>query len=575
MPRNEPPQTERSKLELLKETSDYLRGDLPEKLANGLSHVDEEGYQLLKFSGMYQQDDRDRRKELRSAGKERAYSFMIRSRLPGGVLSAEQYLVHDSLASEVGNGTLRFTTRQGVQLHGVLKGDLKPTLQALNDCLVSTLSACGDVNRNVMACPAPERSRQKALVQSLAQRISDHLTPRSSTYFDLWLDGEKQKLESAPLTPPVDAVEPIYGKTYLPRKFKIGIAFPEDNCVDVFTQDIGIVPVLVEDELQGYNLLVGGGLGMSHAKPDTFPRLGDPLGFVGPDEILKAVEVIVTIQRDFGNRENRKQARMKYLIHAWGIERFRSEFEARFGHAVGPWVEVGAFRVDDHLGVHEGGDGRYYYGIPIENGRIYDDGEVRLKTGLRRVAERWGREFRITPQHNLLVTDLSEEEVAELQALLRDHGVKTKDEISKARRYGIACPALPTCGLALAESERVFPGIIDGLEHELGSLGLEGGEIAIRMTGCPNGCARPYSAELAFVGRSLDLYNIYVGGSFEGTRLAQEYAELVHRDDLVRTVKPLFERWRRARRDAERFGDFCHRVGLDALREAAPSEACS
>jgi sulfite reductase (ferredoxin) len=558
-----------SKVEYLKAESDYLKGDLPEQLASDSTHVTEEGYQLLKFSGMYQQDDRDTRKERRKEGRERDYSFMVRTKLPGGALTAEQYLAHDDLAGRYGNETLRFTTRQGIQLHGILKGDIKPLLQAFNDALVTTSAACGDVVRNVMACPAPENDRQHALLLDVARQIESHLLPRSDTYYDLWLDGERVKVDKPHYTPAVDEVEPIYGKTYLPRKFKIGIAFPNDNCVDVFTQDIGIVPVLEDDTLQGFDILVGGGLGMSHTDEDTFPRLGDALGFVQPDEIVKAVEVIVTIQRDYGNRENRKRSRMKYLVHEWGIERFRQEFNTRFGRPIDAWVEVGPFQIDDHLGWRAQGDGRYYYGIPIENGRIKDDGAARVRSGLRKVAETFGTELRITPQHNLLVTNLEAHQQDDLLSVLREYGIRTKDDISNARRYAIACPALPTCGLAIAESERVMPQIIDGLEAELEALGLGGEEIAIRMTGCPNGCARPYTAELSFVGRSLDQYNVYVGGSFEGLHLVQEYAELIRGGDLVATVRPLFELWRQERQAGERFGDYCRRKGIDSLKARA------
>ena len=564
MPRAKKPSVEEIKLD-----SNYLSGDLAEQLSSDTTHVDEAGYQLLKFSGMYQQDDRDRRKALRKEGKNKDYSFMVRTKLPGGIMSAEQYLVHDELASRFGNETLRFTTRQGIQLHGIVKGDIKPMLQAFDDALVTTLAACGDVVRNVMACPAPKKDREHALLKEAADALEAQFLPRSSGYYDLWLNGKRveQAPQPAPHTPPVDEVEPIYGKTYLPRKFKIGIAFPHDNCVDVFTQDIGIVPVLDGDTLQGYNILVGGGLGMKHTDETTFPKLAQPLGFVEPDDLVKASEVIISIQRDFGNRKKRTRARMKYLIHEWGMEKFRTEFEARFGKPVGEWLEVGPFTLDDHLGWHAQGDGRYFYGIPVENGRIKDEGEMRLRTALRKIAERFGTELRITAQHNLLATNLEENQQEELLTLLQDHGVRTKDDISKARRYSIACPALPTCGLALTESERIMPEVVDGLEQTLAALGLESEDISVRMTGCPNGCARPYTAELAFVGRSLDRYKIFVGGSFEGLHLATEYADMVPTDELIETVQPLLESWQQKRNNGERFGDFCRRVGVERLQE--------
>jgi sulfite reductase (ferredoxin) len=559
----------RSSAEVLKEQSNYLIGDLPEQLANASDHVTEDGYQLLKFSGMYQQDDRDQRKTRRAEGLDKAYSFMVRSKLPGGVLTSKQYLVHDDLATRLGNNTLRFTTRQGIQLHGILKGDIKPMLQELNAALVTTLAACGDVVRNVMACPAPERDREHALLQQVAQQIENHFLPRADSYYDLWLEGEKQETETAVYTTSADSVEPIYGKTYLPRKFKIGIAFPHDNCVDVFTQDIGIVPVLNGETLQGFNIVVGGGMGMSHTMRDTFPRLADKLGFVEPDDLIKALEVIVTLQRDYGNRENRKRARMKYLINDWGIEKFRGEFNARFGTDITPWVDVGDFKLVDHLGWNTQGNERFYYGIFIENGRIHDTDQAQIKLGLRAIAERFDAELRITAQHNILVCNLKESDQAELLAILKQHNMKTKDEISRARRYALACPSMPTCGLGLAEAERALPGVISSLERELKSLGLEHDDISIRMTGCPNGCARPFTAELAFVGKSLNQYSLYIGGSFEGLHLVEQYAELVHHKDIVSTVVPLFKLWKQERHGAEHFGDFCRRVGVTSLKEKA------
>ena len=343
-PTRKPKQT----VEDIKLASQYLRGNIVEQLGLEGGGVDEAAYQLLKFSGMYQQDHRDQRKELRKAGKERAYSFMVRTKLPMGVMTPSQYLAHDKMADKYGDGTLRFTTRQGVQLHGVLKGDIKPMLQELHDNLVTSLSACGDVVRNVMACPAPEASREHALLRDTAEKLERHFLPRSGGYYDLWLDNEYVR-PSIPQTPfytdSLDEIEPLYGKTYLPRKFKIGIAFPEDNCVDVFTQDIGIVPVLDGEDLRGFNILVGGGLGMSHTDESTKPILAKRLGFIEPDAILEACEVIVTIQRDNGNRENRKLARMKYLVDAWGIEKFRAEFEQRFSRSLSEWIEVGEFTI--------------------------------------------------------------------------------------------------------------------------------------------------------------------------------------------------------------------------------------
>lgn len=569
-------------VEEIKERSNYLSEGVAEGVFDPTTdHVDDATYQLLKFSGMYQQDDRDLRKQRRQEGKDKAYSFMLRSRAPAGRLSAAQYLVHDRLADEVGNGTLRLTTRQGIQLHGIVKGDIKKTIQGLHSELVTSLAACGDVNRNVMACPAPEVSRRHALLEEVADELNARLLPNSEAYYQLWLDGERQPLPAGATPEPVafepvvkaDDVEPIYGRTYLPRKFKIGVAYPEDNCVDIYTQDVGIVPVMDGETLRGFNLMIGGGLGMSHTDPDTRPFLAKHLGFVTREQLARTVEGVVTVQRDFGNREERKFARMKWLVETRGVPWFRAELESRLGFKLLDWVPVARFTLTDHLGWHAQGDGRFYFGLYIENGRIKDEGtgnnNLRLRTALRELLTRYPNEIRITAQHNILLTNLSADDEAPIRKLLREHGVKTKEEISQARRFAVACPALPTCGLALAESERMLPGVLDKLERELTDLGLDQEEISIRMTGCPNGCARPYTAELAFIGRSLDKYNVYVGGAFEGTRLVQEYAEMVAGDDLVATVKPLLAYWREARGAGERFGDFCHRVGLERLREHA------
>ena len=566
------PKPKKLSVEEIKDASNYLSEGIAEQVFDPTTdHVEDSVYQLLKFSGMYQQDDRDLRKQRRQEGKGKAYSFMLRSRAPGGRLTAAQYLIHDKLAGEVGNGTLRLTTRQGIQLHGILKGDIQKTIQTLHSEMVTSIAACGDVNRNVMACPAPERSRRHALLEEVADEINAHLLPRSEAYYQLWLDGERQPVPTE-ATPPVafaDEVEPIYGRTYLPRKFKIGVAFPEDNCIDVYTQDIGIVPVMDGETLQGFNILIGGGMGMSHTDPDTRPFLAQELGFVTREQLLRTVEGIVTVQRDFGNREERKFARMKWLVEQRGVAWFKAELESRLGFEIGDWVPVGRFTLDDHLGWREQGDGRYYFGLYVENGRIKDDGDFRLRTGLRELLTRYPVEVRITGQQNILLTDLNAEDEAPIRELLREHGVKTKEEITQARRFAMACPALPTCGLAVAESERFLPGVIDSLERELDALGLGAEEISIRMTGCPNGCARPYTAELAFVGKSLGKYNVYVGGSFEGTRLVSEYAEMVSDTELVELVTPLLRYWRDARKWGERFGDFCNRVGVEGLREHA------
>ncbi|MCI0397668.1 MAG: NADPH-dependent assimilatory sulfite reductase hemoprotein subunit [Chloroflexi bacterium] len=542
-----------NKVENFKGESDYLRGTIGQELHSGENHFGEASKQLLKFHGLYQQDDRDQRDGARRPEKE--YSFMIRSKIPGGRLTAEQYLVHDELAGRYGNGTLRITTREDFQLHGVLKGELKQTLAAMNETLITTLGACGDLVRNVMCCPVPPGEPLRAELYACARRISDHLRPHTRAYHEIWLDGEKVSSGET-------GEEPIYGQNYLPRKFKIAIAYPGDNCVDVYTQDVGLVPVVQGGALQGYNLLVGGGLGMTHNKPETFPRLADALAFVLPAEVVPAVEAVVTIHRDHGDRGNRKHARLKYLVHDWGIERFRAEVERRLGYRLSPVVPTPPFELELHLGWHEQGDGCVYLGLSVENGRIQDTGNSGLKTGLREIIRAFRPGIALTPNQDILLTGLDPADREPIEAILRRYAIPTPGQLANVQLYSMACPALPTCGLALAESERALPAIIDELEAELAQLGLQDERLTVRMTGCPNGCARPYVADLAFVGRSADKYVIYVGGRRDGTRLNRPYQDLVPRDELVATIRPLLVHFSQARQPGESFGDFCHRVDV-------------
>ncbi|MGQ0814516.1 MAG: NADPH-dependent assimilatory sulfite reductase hemoprotein subunit [Gemmatimonadota bacterium] len=539
-----------SDVERVKEQSGGLRGALAEELNNDKSHFSYEGQTILKFHGSYEQDDRDKRRERKKAGLEPAYSFMTRSRVPGGVLTAAQYLAHDELATRYANGTLRVTTRQTIQLHGVLKGNLAPTIRALNEALVTTLATCGDVNRNVLSCAAPLPQRLRAEALDVARSISDHLLPRTRAYHEIWIDGQL----TAGGEPEPD---PIYENRYLPRKFKTAIAFPEDNCTDIYSNDLGFLVVHDHDRLVGFNVLVGGGLGQTHGKTETYPRLADPLAFVEPDQVLAVATAVVLTQRDFGNRENRKRARLKYLLDERGLDWFRGEVEKRLGWELNPPAPVKVTGTHDHLGWHEQGNGQWFYGAFVENGRIQDS----ARAVLRRIVEQFRFGVRLTPQQNLLLTNIPEKQRAEIERMLSDHGVRDLTSISTVRRFAMACPALPTCPLALAESERALPAIIDELEIELNNLGIADVPFTVRMTGCPNGCARPYTADLAFVGRSLDKYVVYVGGNMEGTRLNTAYADLVPRAQLVTIVRPLLERFANERNHGERFGDFWHRVG--------------
>ena len=565
-----------SKVEVIKANSNQLRGDLAAGLENGSSGFDEPSTQLLKFHGLYQQEDRDERKAARAAATAgtdteaaapkpgKTNIFMLRTKLPGGHLTPDQYLVHDDIADRYGNGTLRITTRQCFQFHGVLKGDIKASLQELNNTLVTTLGACGDVVRNVCCCPAPVDDPIRRQIEATTRQISDYLLPRTRAYHEIWLDDEKvydgEKIQDD---------EPLYGKTYLPRKFKIAIAYPGDNCVDVYTQDVGLIAIVDGPVLLGYNVVAGGGMGMNHTKADTFPRLGDPLAFVTPGQVLEVVENIVKVQRDYGNRSDRKYARMKYLIHNWGIDRFRTELESRLGYQLQPFAPMPPLHNELHVGWHDQGDGRWFLGISVENGRVADTEERRLKSGLRAVVEGFRVGVRLTPNQDILLTDIAPEQRPLIVALLQTYGINVAEPLSNIQLFSMACVALPTCGLAVAEAERALPAVIDELAQEAASLGLAEERISVRMTGCPNGCARPYVADVAFVGRSMDQYLVLVGGQSNGTRLNTAYKDLVHRQDLVREVTALLDHFKHARAGSETFGDFCLRIGVDNLRARA------
>ncbi len=553
-----------SKVEHIKAESHHLRGQIAEELAQDTRRFSDPQVQLMKFHGIYQQENRDVRQERKAVGEEKAYQFMARTRIPGGRITAEQYLVHDDLAGRYANGTLRITTRQGFQLHGVLKGVLAPTIKAINDALLTTLAACGDVNRNVMACPAPVGDCAHRQIEDISQRIAQHLTPRSRAYHEIWIDGEQVKIDEQP---GADETEPIYGSTYLPRKFKIGVAAPGDNCIDVYTQDIGLVAALKGDQLEGFTVLIGGGMGMTHNKAETFPRLATPLCFATGDEVLPIVETIVKVQRDYGDRQNRKHARMKYVVEERGIAWFRTEVEQRLGYNLQDPRPLTWHHAEDHLGWHTQEDGGWFLGLFVENGRIKDDAAVRMRTGLRRAIEEFRPNIRLTPQQNILLTDLAETQRAPLTALLASYGIPVDPEEVGTRRFALACPALPTCGLALAEAERALPSVIEQIEAELQALGMASVPLSIRMTGCPNGCARPYMGDIGFVGRTKDVYNIYVGGDMLNTRLNTLYAASVHVKDLAATLRPVLALWKDKRLPGENFGDFCYRVGLENLHE--------
>jgi sulfite reductase beta subunit-like hemoprotein len=540
-----------SKVEQAKRAGRHLRGGIGETLQAPVTHFEGDDVTLLKFHGTYQQDDRDARKS-RDEGAEKAFSFMVRVALPAGVLDAEQYLALEQVADRYANGTLRVTTRQGFQFHGVLKSGLKKTIAEVNRRLMTTLAACGDVNRNVMGCPAPVADEAHVTVRAAARGIAERLRPASKAYHEIWLDGEKQVS--------TEDEEPFYGDVYLPRKFKTGVALSTDNCVDIWSQDVGLVAIVEGREIRGYDVLVGGGLGMTHHKADTTARLAQVLGFVQPEHAVEAVRIVAAIFRDHGNRSDRRHARLKYLIAEWGLEKFRAEFTRRASFPLAPAVELPPLTYHDHLGRHRQPDGRWFYGVFVQSGRITDTAGHRLKTALHDIIARFRPGVRLTGQQNVLLTDLDDAAVRTIEGILREHGVTPPQELSAARRFSLACPALPTCGLAVAESERAIPGILDRFEAELTALGLRDEPLTIRMTGCPNGCARPYTADIAFVGRSLGLYNVYVGGGLAGDRVVDLFRADVRIDELLDAVRPLLVRWASERVEGESLSDFYQRL---------------
>lgn len=556
----------KSHVETVKLESNYLRGTLGEELAVDTDSFTKDSTHVLKHYGTYQQDDRDTRAERRAQGLTgKAYSFMVRTRIPGGKLTSQQLLGQLDLSDELGNTTLRITSRQGLQLHGILKTNLRETIRRINETQLSTLGACGDVNRNVMCCPAPYTQPLYRQVQALADQLADHLAPRTPAYHELWLSdpdsGEKTLVGGGK----PDEVEPIYGQHYLPRKFKIGIGFTFDNCVDIYTHDIGLLAVVRDDQLVGYNVLVGGGQGTTPAAVKTFPALGQRMAFVTPDRVVDVATAIVKVQRDFGNREDRKVARLKYLVHRWGLPRFKAKVEEYYGQPLADPEPEDVTGHNDHIGWDQQGDGRWFYGLNIENGRILDNDSMQLKSALRELCTRLEPGIRLTAHQSLLLTDIQPEQRDDVEAILRRHHVKLSDQISTVRRWSMACVAWPTCGLAITDSERVLPGLIDQLEHELAKLGLEDEPFTVRMTGCPNGCARPYNSDVGLVGKARGRYTVLVGGRLLGNRLNFIYRDLVPLEEIVPTLAPLLTYFKQDRLAGESFGDFCHRKGLEDL----------
>ncbi len=558
-----------NKNEVLKQNDPTLSGTLAETLANpALACFSSDDEQFLKFHGIYQQDDRDKRK----TGKQ--YIMMIRARIPGGIIPPDQYLAFDDLSERYGNQTLRITSRQSFQWHGVVKDKLGPLMKGLNDALCTTVAACGDVNRNVMAPATPATSVLVERVLEDARRVDAALKPATEAYHSIWIDGEPLKLQPEEKK---QFEDPLYGKTYLPRKFKIAFAIPPLNDVDVFTNCLGFVAIPDPAEptrVLGYNLLCGGGLGMSHGNKETFPRTADVLGFFAPEELVNVAKAVLTAYRDSGDRTNRKHARLKYVIEERGAAWFRGEVEQRAGLTLAPARPMSFTKQGDLFGWHQQSDGQWFLGLYVEAGRIKDTPQRQLKTALRRIVAKFRPETRLTPSQNLLLVGVHADQKDSITALLAEHGIPVENQAGAIRRASMACPSMPTCGLGLAESERYLPSLLEKIETLLAELGLADEEIIIRMTGCPNGCARPYMAEIGFVGKAPNKYNLYLGGNAGTTRLNREYRTSVKSDDIITELRGPLTRWKNERLPGERFGDFCSRIVLpEQIKAGAAGDA--
>ena len=542
-----------SHTEILKQNDPVLAGNLAATMADpAADRFSDDDQQFIKFHGIYQQDDRDLRKTAKK------FMMMIRGRIPGGVMSANQWITFDDLATQYGNNTLRITTRQSIQFHGVLKSGLGPLIKKINESLLSTLAACGDVNRNVTASPTPAYTKAREEVFKDSVAVMHALAPQTSAYHSIWIDNVQLNLDDPANK---NFVDPLYGQTYLPRKFKVSFVIPPVNDMDIYTNDLGFIAVVEGDKLLGYNLAVGGGMGRSHGNTQTFPRLADVIGFFKREDLIEVAKAVLTIHRDFGDRTNRKHARLKYVVEEKGAAWVAAEVNRRAGIILGGVRRFEFTTTGDIYGWNRAVDGSLFLTLFVETGRVKDAGQQQQKTALRRVAEKFPNvEFRLSANQNVILANIRTEQREAINALLASHGVKTENQASILHAASMACPALPTCGLALAESERMLPGLIDRIEKLGGEIGLGGEEIIIRSTGCPNGCARPYMAEIAFVGKAPGRYQLWLGGNAAGTRLNRVFKDTVKDPEIENELRPLLTRWKNDRQPGERFGDFASRV---------------
>ncbi|MFT3780622.1 MAG: NADPH-dependent assimilatory sulfite reductase hemoprotein subunit [Nibricoccus sp.] len=553
----------------IKAASNFLRGSIAKDLVDASTGaITEDSNQLCKFHGLYLQDDRDLRKERTKLKQEKAYGFMLRVRLPGGQCTPQQWLVLDDIADRYSNHSLRLTTRQTFQFHGILKGNLRPTIKNLHKVLLDSIAACGDVNRNVMASPNPERDPIHQQVYGHARAWSEYALPHTRAYHEIWIDdelvagGEKDD-------------EPLYGPTYLPRKFKTGFAVPPSNDIDIFSQDLGFIAIIDNGRLAGYNVVVGGGQGMSHGNAETYPRLADLLGFITPDEVIAVGTAVLTTQRDYGDRVNRKHARLKYTIDDRGLPWFKAEVEKRSGVTFGPIRRFEFTTIQDPHGWHRAVDGTWFYGLHILSGRIKDVPGWKMKTALHEIAKIHTGDFRLTASQNVTISGVTETQKPIVDAILARHGLTKENARSGMRLNALSCVALPTCGLALAESERLLPELLEKFETVLEEAGLRDDAISLRVTGCPNGCARPYIAEIGYVGKAPGKYALYLGAKYNGTRLNKLFRQSVTVDESISLLAPIIKRYAKERQTGEEFGDFCNRTVLpeEAAAQAAQAAA--
>lgn len=552
-----------SSQEGMKDRSGYLRGNIAQELADDNNFVSDESYELLKFHGSYQGYNRDTATSRKQQGLEKEYEFMIRVKMPAGRLTAEQYLALDKTADDYANGTLRITTRETFQFHCIVKGNLKGHIAAINHTLLSTLGGCGDVVRNVMACPAPIKDNIHATLERDALHLASHMAPKTHVYHEIWMDGEKIETSQG------EEVEPLYGKHYLPRKFKIGIADPADNCIDVMTHDLAILSLFDGQEHKGYNFAVGGGLGMTHNKPNTYPRLASPIAYVRPEDLVPMSEAVVKLNRDYSDRTNRKHARLKYLVEEQGLAWVKDKLEGYVGHKLDDPLPLPKFQVENHLGWHEQGDGKWFLGIYISSGRITDREGETIRSGLYEIINTYKMPLVLTADQNIILADIETAEKPAIEALLKKHGIKMKSELTPVFQHFLACVSLPTCGKALAEAERVKLPLVAEIEKVMAKHGILDERISIRIAGCPNGCSRPYVGDIGIVGRTPDNYALYIGGDFEGTRLNKKIFDRVPLNELPVALEVFFAEYAISRHSGEGFGDFCERTGVDTVLESA------